>query len=222
MAREIKKLVHLYIPEDSGGNKPNTCEAGYFQHLFQRRLKNHQLKFYTEPQTNSFKKALKSNEFKEDLFFVLTDLDYKEDRSNISDVVRDIRSLSNEYREKATIVVSGRSWEVWVCMHKCAYTKPFSTQKALNKDVQEDYVKKHQWYKKESINLYSTLDNACANARIARGNRISGCIKQPDSKNYVTELPDFGNEALTQWFIKEVETFTYVDFLVEKLKALCL
>lgn len=221
MAREVKKLIHLYIPEDSGSNKPNTCEAGYFQHVFQRRLKNHLLKFYTRTQTEHFKKASQSKEFKGDLFFILTDLDFKEDRSNIADVVREIRCLSHDYRDKATMIVSGRSWEVWVCMHNSAYTKPFSTQKELNKDVKKDYVKKNQWYKKEAENLYLTVDDACLNAKTARNNRISGCSNQPDSKNYVNLLPDFGSEALVQWFIKEVETFTYVDFLVEKLKNLC-
>ncbi|KMT61609.1 RloB domain-containing protein [Paenilisteria newyorkensis] len=216
MSREIRKIVHLFIPEDSGGIKPNSCEAHYFKLLFQRRLKNYQLKIYTHAQETKFKKALKFSAHPDDKFFIVTDLDFTEDRSNLRYVKKKIRNLA-ELGENAKLFVSGRSFEVWLCMYHGVYTKSFISQAALNKTVARDYTKKERWYVKERGRLYNNLRSASANAKKSRRIILSGSTR--DKKRYVTELPDFNDEELLDYFITR-ETFTYVDLLVKELQRL--
>lgn len=167
MVRKMKINIHIYFPEASHrGNNVDICECFYLKHAYQRKLKRAQLRYYAEAHEKKFEKAIKDKEKRKnnaenDQFFIVLDTDIHANKANVHEVKRQFSELAKTYKDKVKIIVSSRSFEVWLCMFdRAIYTKPFESQNQLNKEVFGNYVKKEEWYKENSEKLYSQFQSA--------------------------------------------------------------
>lgn len=226
ISRLLGKIVHIYIPEDSGTiQKPNSTESHYFRYVFARKLEGYTISIYPYANKTEYHRLLKKSVKKNDgdLFFVVTDVDYNTQQSNIAERRNELLSLANSYKrfEEVTIYISARSWEVWMAMYNGPYTKPYVDQKSLNKDVSLDYEKKKIWYSKRSEYLFQNLDVAKRNCQVARKTVVANNLNEvKDPNQFIDTVPQLTQERNINIIFK-LGTISYVDFLVEKLRQLC-
>lgn len=209
---ETKKLINIFLPEDSGKRRTcNSTEYHYFNFLFSRNLNdNFKLRFFPKSEEGSFKKMMVSKDT--EFSAVIMDFDFRENGDNVTEQKKEISKYATMIKSQANaeLYLTSRSWEVWMCMHSCAYTKPFVSQEELNKDVNTAYMKKQGWYRDNLEDLLVKLDVAVKNSKIARKNIM---FEFPD---YVDGLPDFSSHTVLNNLFK-VNTFTYIDLLLCKL-----
>lgn len=214
--KNLKKIIHIYLPEDSGKRRPNSTEYYYFEYLFKRRLNKCTLHYYTERQKKDFLSYLKKE--KNDYFGVILDLDFQASGADKNERIAEIQKLANLIKEynNCKLYISVRSWETWMCMHRSAYTKPFSNQTALEKDVSDDYKKTQEWYNANSEELYNSLELALKNCKLARKNVVNNV--PAIGKEFIDEIPDFTiTHNINKLF--EINTVTYVDFFIDGIRS---
>ncbi|MGM0197535.1 RloB domain-containing protein [Enterococcus sp. DIV1314a] len=224
MKKNLKQIVHILFPEASKkGEQIQLTEKWFFQHTYQRKLKNINFKYYAEPDEKNFYKAVNDSSKKKlhDVFFIILDTDQKESRDNLEIVEKEISKYSKKYKDRAEIILSNRSFEVWLCMFKGAYTAPFSSQQQLEADVSSDYQKKEAWYKSNGQKWYSDTELAIKNSKISRRSSFKAASKSNEYSNDMLEyIPlDFTSYNI-KWLVRDVVTYTYFDILIEKLYAL--
>lgn len=209
----LKKSINIFLPEDSGkrGNC-NSTEYHYFNFLFSRNLKDdYILRFFPKDQEKDFKKKLDEDDT--EFSAVILDFDFRENSDNLEVQKKEISNYAKmiESSQNAELYLTSRAWEVWICMHNSTYTKPFVSQEELNKDIEEEYSKSKQWYKNKVEYLTSNLDTAIKNAKSSRKSLMFEC------EGYIQDKPDFRDPGVLQQ-LYVVNTFTYIDFLITKLK----
>lgn len=224
MKKNLKQLVHILFPEASKkGEKIQLTEKWFIQHTYQRKLQNISFKYYAESDENKFYKATKDSTKKKinDVFFIILDTDQKESRDNLDLIEQEIRKYSKKYQDKADIILSNRSFEVWLCMYKGLYTTPFTSQQQLETDVSSDYQKKESWYRSNGQKLYSDTEVAIKNSKISRRSSFNAASSSNNNSDVMVEnIPADLTSYDIRWLVREVVTYTYFDIFIEKLYAL--
>lgn len=223
MTRPLKPKIHIFFPEASNrGKKIDLCEHFFITHSFSRKIKA-EVKSYAEAFEKDFVIAIKEKKKKKspyanDIFFVVLDTDINANRANTNIVTRQIQSLVTKYAGDADIILSGRSFEVWLCMYgRTQYTKPYITQQVLNSDVGSSYEKKETWYISNADRLYNGYPGAKDASILSKVSVFNTTQSQPPiGFNLVQDLPDLSNQAVLNYLV-QAAPFTYFDHLIESL-----
>lgn len=148
----------------------------------------------------------------------MLDTDIKANRGNASIVISQIHALNQYYGRDATIILSSRSFEVWLCMYgRQLYTKPYTSQSELNSDVIASYEKKEQWYIDNATRLYDEYPSAIQASRVSKQQVYATTPDPPpDGVDLIDSIPDFSNQAITNYLVKTTP-FTYIEHLINVL-----
>jgi hypothetical protein len=225
MSRRIKPQIHIFFPEASHrGNKIDLCEFFFIRHSFQRKVRLAKIVSYAEDFEKDFKIAIKEKNKKNslnshDLFFIVLDTDINANRANVGTVISQLQTLNQKYGNDAKIILSGRSFEVWLCMYgRQQYTKPFTSQSDLNNDVKYMYEKKEKWYIDNAVRLYDQFQNAKAASILSKQNVYQTTHNPPPHGfNLVNNLPDFSNQVVLNYLVGTTP-FTYIEHLIDTIK----
>lgn len=223
MARPLVPKIHIFFPEASNrGKRIDLCEHFFITHSFSRKIKA-DVKPYAEAFEADFKKAIKEKKKKNspyahDLFFVVQDTDINANRANINIVRQQIQLLVTKYAGDADIILSGRSFEVWLCMYgRTQYTKPYIDQNLLNSDVYNSYEKKEKWYIANADRLYQEYPNAKNASILSKGYVFNNTVLPPPiGFDLIQNSPDLSNSAVLNYLV-EAAPFTYFEHLIECL-----
>lgn len=225
MSKNLKPQIHIFFPEAScRGNKIDLCEHFYIKHSFLRKVTKAVIKFYAEDHEKDFERAIieknkKNSNTKNDLFFIVLDTDISANRANINSVINHISALNRKYNNDAEIILSGRSFEVWLCMYnRTQYTTPFTNQSKLNSDVFSSYEKKERWYQSNRDRLYNDYDDAKRASILSKQNVYPTTLNPaPSGYNLVHNNPDFSIPAIVRYLVTTTP-FTYFEHLIDTLK----
>jgi len=223
MVRPLVPKIHIFFPEASNrGKKIDLCEHFFITHSFSRKIKA-KIESYAEAFEADFKKAIKeknkkNSPYAHDLFFVVLDTDINANRANINIVRQQIQTLVTKYAGDADIILSGRSFEVWLCMYgRTQYTKPYIDQDILNSDVYSSYEKKEKWYLENADRLYKEYPNAKKASILSKSNVFNITeLPPPTGFNLIQDLPDLSNSAVLNYLV-QTTPFTYFEHLIECL-----
>ncbi|RDU37288.1 hypothetical protein DRW41_05395 [Neobacillus piezotolerans] len=224
MARTIKPQIHILFPEASHrGNKIDLCEHFFIKHSFQRKVTKAIIISYPEEFEKNFKLALKSKNKKksinpQDLFFIVLDTDIKPNRENVNTVISQIQSFEKTYGNDIKIILSGRSFEVWLCMYgRQQYTTPFTDQSRLNSDVKTSYEKKEKWFIENATRLYEDYPQAKIASILSKQNVFNNTSGPPPSGyDLVNAIPNFSNAVVINYLVNTTP-FTYFEHLIGTL-----
>jgi hypothetical protein len=225
LVRNLKPQIHIFFPEASNrGNRIDLCEYFYIKHSYQRRVNNAKIVPYAESFEKDFNQALRNalrrrSTTSHDLFFIVLDTDISANRANASTIISQIHRLSQKYNNKAKIILSGRSFEVWLCMYgRQQFTTPYTTQSNLNSDVDPAYEKKEPWYLQNAERLYIEYPNA-RNASILSKQNVFVTTSHPPpiGHDLINDLPDFSNIAVVTYLVNTTP-FTYIEHLIDTLR----
>lgn len=225
MSRPLKPQIHIFFPEASHrGNKIDLCEYFFIKHSFQRKVTKAKIVPYAEDFEKDFNNAIKEKNKKKsltshDLFFIVLDTDINANRANKATIASQISLLNKKYGEDAKIILSGRSFEVWLCMYgRQQYTTPYTSQTNLNNDVISLYEKKESWYLENATRLYDQYPNAKEASILSKQNVYNSTPNQPPTGNdLVNEIPDFSNFAVIDYLVSTTP-FTYIEHLIDNIK----
>ncbi|MGE7092621.1 hypothetical protein ACQKII_14475 [Lysinibacillus sp. NPDC048646] len=227
MSKNLKPQIHIYFPEASNrGRKIDLCEHFYIKYSFQRKITKAKIVPYAEDNEEDFEKAIKAKSkknsiFKNDLFFIVLDTDIKPNRENVGVVITQISALNRKYRD-AKIILSGRSFEVWLCMYgRQQYNTPFSDQDKLNSDVLgiNRYEKKEIWYRQNADRLYDDYLTAKDASILSKQNVYQSTpMPPPSGYDLVRENPDFSNHSVVSYLVNATP-FTYFEQLIAVLTS---
>ena len=225
MSRPIKPQIHIFFPEASHrGKKVELCESFYIIHSFQRKVTQAKIAHYAEEFENEFNMAIKNtikknSQYPNDLFFIVLDTDINASSSNLDTVISRIQSLNKKYGKNAAIILSGRSFEVWLCMYdRQQYTTPYTSQHNLYTDVDPLYEKKEKWYSENASRLYEKYSDAKAASILSKQNVYTNTPNPPPSGfNLVINCPDFSNNAILTYLVGTTP-FTYFEHLIDTIK----
>lgn len=227
MSRKLKPHIHIFFPEASHrGNKIDLCEHFFIKHSFQRKVTQAKIVSYAEDFEKDFNMEIKSKKKRyspnpSDLFFIVLDTDITANRTNIDNVISQIQSLNNKYGDDAHIILSGRSFEVWLCMYnRQEYTTPYNSQDELNRDVisSTKYVKKESWYINNADRLYDQYPNAKTASILSKKNVFKTTPTQPpDGIDLVYKIPNLSNIAVIHYLVNTTP-FTYIEHLIGTIK----
>jgi hypothetical protein len=161
----------------------------------------------------------KNSQNPNDLFFIVLDTDINASSSNLVTVTSRIQSLNKKYGKNATIILSGRSFEVWLCMYgRQQYTTPYTSQHNLNTDVDPLYEKKEKWYSDNATRLYEEYSDAKATSILSKQNVYTTTPNPPPSGfDLVLDIPDFSNIAILTYLVSTTP-FTYFEHLIDTIK----
>lgn len=224
MNRNIKPQIHIYFPEASHrGNKIDLCEYFFIKHSFQRKITQAKIVPHAEEFEKDFNVAIRNSNKKNsvtvnDLFFIVLDTDIHANRTNLGTVITQIQSLNQKY-SNAKIILSGRSFEVWLCMYgRQQYTTPYTNQSNLNSDVNHTYEKKEKWYLENATRLYDEYPNAKQSSVLSKQNVYNTTPSSPpNGHDLVNDIPDFSISAVVT-FLASTTPFTYIEHLIDTIK----
>lgn len=225
MSRPIKPQIHIFFPEASHrGNRIDLCEHFFIKHSFQRKVTNVKIIHYAEEFEKKFILAIKNKNknnsiSSQDSFFIVMDTDIKPNRENVHSVISQIQSYAKTYGNNAQIILSGRSFEVWLCMYdRQQYTAPFTNQSRLNSDVKSSYEKKEIWYIKNATRLYDDYLQA-KDASILSKRNVYNTTPTPTPSKYdlVNAIPDFSDHSVVSYLVNTTP-FTYFEHLIDSIR----
>lgn len=223
--KPIKPIIHFYFPEASSrGSKIDICEHFFIKHSFHRNVTKAGIEYYAKDHQTDFDKAFKNSLKKKsdnpnDMFYIILDTDISPNRDNIDDVIKQIVTLNRTYKDKANIILSSRSFEVWLCMYgRESYTAPYVSQKKLNESVENEYEKTDAWYLKNSNWLYQDSQKAMDASKLSKKIVFKGTDQNPpEGHDLVNNKPDFSDGAVVSYLAKTAP-YTYFELVIDILK----
>lgn len=225
--QQFNPIMHFYFPEaKKNGKKIKIDERFYIDYVLKDLIidKGYRLKHYAFSQKEDFKKQIKSNKNEKDLFYIIFDSDFN-DEKNYQQAMQGIKKNTREYIKLARskhknlkILLSSRAFETFLCMYKRVngYTCPYVNMKKLMDDVliskpDENYNKSEDWYVDNTEKMYiediPQMISKIKKSRLQVFNNNSSPISNHNN-------PDYFNDKEVN-FLANTAPYTYFDLLLE-------